>query len=287
MIADVPLTMNTEAGKALKALLSDLEGQLTADLVTIVGEIRVGLEVGLRSALEPLKDRRSKLAVILHTGGGIVEVTEQMVRVMRHFYQEVVFIVPSVAMSAGTVLVMSGDAIMMDFSSSLGPIDPQVEREGKLVPALSYLLQWDRLVQKSQNQTLTEAEFLIMQGMDLAELHKFEMARDLSISLLKQWLARYKFKDWQKTETRGLPVDRAMREHRAQEIASRLMKHDEWGSHSRGIAMHILQNELNLKIDDFGSNQMLSSSIHSYFDLLVDYILRNKLTSFIHSREFF
>jgi len=125
---------------------------------------------------------------------------------------------------------------MMDFFSTLGPIDPQVEREGKLVPALSYLIQWDRFVQKSQSQTLTDAEFLIMQSMDLAELHKFEMARDLSISLLKQWLATYKFKDWQRTETRGLPVDRAMRERRAEEIASRLMKHDEWGSHGRGIA---------------------------------------------------
>lgn len=279
--------MNTEAGKALKALLSDLEGQLTADLVSIVGEIRVGLDDVLRSALEPLKARRSKLAVILHTAGGIVEVAERMVHVMRYFYQEVVFIVPNVAMSAGTVLVMSGDAIMMDFFSTLGPIDPQVEREGKLVPALSYLIQWDRFVQKSQNQTLTDAEFLIMQSMDLAELHKFEMARDLSISLLKQWLATYKFKDWQRTETRGLPVDRAMRERRAEEIASRLMKHDEWGSHGRGIAMHLLQNELNLKIDDFGANQMLSSTIHRYFELLVDYIVRNKLGNFVHSREFF
>lgn len=65
------------------------------------------------------------------------------------------------------------------------------------------------------------------------------------------------------------------------------MKHDEWGSHGRGIAMHVLQNELNLKIDDFGANQVLSSSIRSYYDLLVDYIVRNKLGNFVHSREFF
>lgn len=223
---------------------------------------------------------------MLHTNGGIVEITERIVNVIRHFYREVVFIVPNVAMSAGTVLAMSGDAIMMDYFSCLGPIDPQVERDGKLVPALSYLLQWERLVEKSQNQTLTNAEFLIMRGMDLAELHKFEMARDLSISLLKQWLATYKFKDWHTTETRKLVVDKQMREDRAEEIAQQLMKHDRWNSHGRGIPMQILQKELNLKIDDFGADAVLSSNIRSYFELLIDYIVSNKVPNLVHTREF-
>src|SRR5262249_4854337 len=152
-----------------------------------------------------------KLAVVLHTGGGIVEIAERMVGVMRNFYKEVVFIIPNVAMSAGTVLALSGDAIMVAYYSCLRPIDPSVERAGKLVPALSYLIQWERFVDKSKNQTLTNAEFLIMAGMDLAELHKFEMARDLSISLLQQWLATYKFKDWQKTATQGTAVTQQMR----------------------------------------------------------------------------
>jgi hypothetical protein len=279
-------SMNDEAGKVLKSLLVDLEALLDADTISIVGEIRPGLEGHTRAALEALTSRRSKLVVILNTGGGVVEIAERMVQVIRHFYQEVVFIVPNVAMSAGTVLAMSGDAIMMDYFSCLGPIDPQVERDGKLVPALSYLLQWQRFVDKSANQTLTNAEFLIMQGMDPAELHQFEMARDLSISLLKQWLATYKFKDWHTTATGGLPVTQAMRETRAEEIASKLMKHDLWGSHGRGISMQVLQRELNLKIDDFGANAVLSSSVRSYFELVVDYIVQNKLGLFVHSRDF-
>ena len=181
---------------------------------------------------------------------------------------------------------MSGDAIMMDYYSFLGPIDPQVEREGKLVPALSYLLQWERFVEKSKNQTLTNAEFLIMTNMDLAELHKFEMASDLSISLLKQWLTTYKFKDWQTTDTRGISVTQQMREDRATDIASKLMKHDLWGSHGRGIPMRVLQQELNLKIDDFGADPVLSSSIRDYYDLLLDYLVKNELAVHVHSREF-
>jgi hypothetical protein len=280
------LSLNTEAMKSLKNLLVQIETHLHADAISIVGEIRPGLEGLTRMALEALPAHTDKLAVILHTGGGIVEIAERMVGVMRNFYKEVVFIIPNVAMSAGTVLAMSGDAIMMDYYSCLGPIDPQVEREGKLVPALSYLLQWERFVDKSKHQTLTNAEFLMMSGMDLAELHKFEMARDLSISLLKQWLATYKFKDWQKTATQGAMVTQQMREQRAEDIASKLMKHDRWGSHGRGIPMRVLQQELNLKIDDFGADPVLSSNVRDYFDLLLDYVVKNKQPMHVHSREF-
>lgn len=279
-------SINSEALKSLKERLLKLEQHLNADGLAIVGPIRGGLEGLTRLALEPLASKRSKLFVVLHTGGGVVEVAERMVNVIRNFYQEVVFVVPNLAMSAGTILAMSGDAIMMDYSACLGPIDPQVEREGKLVPALSYLLQWDRFVEKSQNGTLTNAEFLIMRGMDLAELHQFEMARDLSISLLKQWLASYKFKDWTTTETTRTAVTTAMREDRAKEIAVRLMKHDEWGSHGRGISMRVLQQELKLRIDDFGADAVLASTLRQYFDLLTDYMIRNKLENYVHSREF-
>src|SRR5262245_61115327 len=104
------LSMNSEATKRLKELLVQLETRLQADTISIVGEIRPGLEGIVRLALQSLPTQTNKLAVVLHTGGGVVEIAERMVHVMRHFYEEVVFIIPNVAMSAGTVLAMSGDA---------------------------------------------------------------------------------------------------------------------------------------------------------------------------------
>jgi hypothetical protein len=84
-------------------------------------------------------------------------------------------------MSAGTILVMSGDEILMDYHSCLGPIDPQVERDGRLIPALSYLSQYEDLIEKSQSGGLSTAELVLLQKLDLAELHQFELARDLWI----------------------------------------------------------------------------------------------------------
>ena len=279
-------SLNDEAKRVLNSLLIEIEEELQADLLTLIGPIRDGAELKVRIAIEKLPTRRGRLAVMLHSGGGVVEVAERMVNIVRHLYKEVVFVVPDIAMSAGTVFAMSGDAIMMDYASCLGPIDPQVEREGKLVPALSYLAQYDRLIDKAQKGTLTEAEFLLLSKFDLAELHQYEMARDLSVSLLVRWLTTYKFKDWNLTETKRQQVTSEAKQARAKEIATLLMDNTRWGSHGRGIPMDVLRDELKLRIDDFGVNAKLSSLIHRYFSLVIDFVVQNQVGHLAHSREY-
>jgi len=276
-----------EAKTALNDQLAALEKEADADVLTIIGAIRGGLDNSVRIALESVADRRRRLAVVLHTVGGLVEVAERMVHTMRHFYpDEVMFIVPDVALSAGTVLAMSGDSIWMDYYGCLGPIDPQLEREGKFVPALSYLVQWDRLVKKGEDGTLTNAEFLIMKGFDLAELHQFELARDLSISLLKEWLTKYKLKDWKVTKGRGVEVTPEMRVTRARQIAATLMQHDLWGSHGRGIPAETLRDVVNVHIDDLASRPELHAAIRSYFELATDAVVQFKFPGFVHTRGY-
>jgi hypothetical protein len=52
---------------------------------------------------------------------------------------------------------------------------------------------------------------------------RHEQARDLTIALLKEWLVKYKFKNWKKHRTNpskiGQPVTAAEKEQRATEIA--------------------------------------------------------------------
>ena len=122
------------------------------------------------------------------------------------------FLIPSHAMSAGTILAMSGDAIHMDYYSVLGPIDPQVEnQEGRLIPALGYLIRYEDLLEKANSGNITAAELNILLNFDQGDLYRFTQARDLSISLLEEWLVKYKFKDWTTTETHGDPVSLEMK----------------------------------------------------------------------------
>ncbi|NMO15246.1 serine dehydrogenasease [Pyxidicoccus fallax] len=281
-----PMTIDAQARKTLRELHASLETALERDVVAITGPILPGLEHRVRDAIEATDDRRERLAVVLQTPGGVVEVAERMVNVFRHYYSDVAFIIPDVAMSAGTVLAMSGDEIMMDFFSCLGPIDPQIPREGKLVPALSYLVQFKRLMDKAAAGTATTADFALLGKFDLAELHQYEMARELSTTLLVKWLAKYKFKDWTVTEGQKRAVTQEMREARAEEIARRLSDHEYWRSHGRRIPMQVLQDELKLRIQDFGSVPEHNRAIRDYFHLMSDFIAANSWGNFVHAKNY-
>jgi len=55
-----------------------------------------------------------------------------------------------------------------------------------MIPALGYLLQYERLIEKDRQGTLTTAEVqILLSSFDQAELHSFEQARELTITLLK------------------------------------------------------------------------------------------------------
>jgi ClpP class serine protease len=287
MVEPQPTQVGVFVERQLDQLAGAIEKDLSADVMAIYGPIYSGAENRVREVIEARRGKRKpKLAVVLDTTGGIIEVVERMVQVIRHHYKEVVMIVPNRAMSAGTVLALSGDAIMMDYFSCLGPIDPQIEIErGNLVPARSYLIQYEKLKAKEGSpEGLAAAEIVLLQKLDLAELHSFEEAIKLSDSLLREWLAKYKFKEWKVTETRKLPVDDKKREERAHEIAEQLADCEEWHSHGRPISKDVLEKKLNLRIDDFGAKPALSRAIGRYHDFLVDYMGKISAFHFVHTK---
>jgi hypothetical protein len=213
-----------------------------------------------------------------------------MVEIIRHHYAEVYFIVPDYAMSAGTIFCMSGDKIYMDYSSSLGPIDPQVFNGKEYVPALGYLDQVNKLIEKSRNNTITDAEFAILQNLDLATLSSYEQAAELSKSLSKLWLVEYKFKSWDHhrsdPQKRDRPVTQEEKEARAEEIAEKLSNNKVWHSHGRNIGVKALQ-KLGIEIDDYSKEITLRALIRQYNDLMIEYIRRGKYKVFLHSKYHF
>lgn len=270
-----------------KSLL-DLEQQIDCDVLCYFGDIADGLERIFVEIIENLKKDNNKdtLAVVLTTGGGSATAVERFVNIIRHNYSKVIFIVPDYAYSAGTIFCMSGDEIWMDYSSVLGPIDPQVlNKEGKFVPALGYLDKINNLIAKAQKGQLTDAEFIILKEFDLAELRAYEQAKDLTISLLQKWLVKYKFKNWN-THKNGTPVTQKEKEDRAKDIAATLGDNKKWNSHGRPIDINELEY-LRLKIKDYSDEENTKMAIRNYYNLMRDYVEKNKQISiFIHTRNF-
>jgi hypothetical protein len=274
--------------------LEALEKHFDADVVFYYGEIHPSVEKLFRDFIETLKaenSNRDRLTIILNTSGGSVETVEKLVGIVRHHYSEVYFVVPDYAMSAGTVFCMSGNKIFMDYSSSLGPIDPQVYNGKEYVPALGYLDQVEKMIAKAQANALTHAEFLILQNLDLAMLSRYEQARNLTVTLLKKWLVEHKFTDWEthrsNSDKIGQPVTLQEKEERAEEIARLLGDNKIWHSHGRNIGIYTLQNILKLQIEDYSADIKLRGMIRSYNDLMIEYINRAGFKLFMHSRNFF
>ena len=257
------------------------------DVMSIVSPIVPGIDEKVRGAIESKKEKKPQIAIILETPGGVVEVVERAVEVIRHFYQEVAVIVPNQAMSAGTVFALSADRILMDYFSRLGPIDPQIVKDDRLIPALAYLKKFEELNEKAAAGNLTTAEYVLLQQLNVAELYQFEQARELSVELLIKWLSKYKFKDWKFTETTNTSVTVKMKKKRAKEIATLLNDPNRWHSHGRGIDISTLRRELKLRIEDYSENKELSMPVREYFSLLQDYLNREKLVSFVHTEEYF
>ena len=214
-----------------------------------------------------------------------------MVEIIRHHYGEVFFVVPDAAFSAGTILCMAGDRIYMDYSSSLGPIDPQVWNGKEWVPALGYLDKVEALLAKATAGNLTNAEFLILQNQDLALLARYEQARDLTVTLLKKWLVEFKFRNWAVHRTDATKIGQAVtaeeKRERAEQIARRLGDNRLWHSHGRMIGPGTLTKLLRLEINDYSSDEILRPLIRSYNDLLTDYVARGGFNRFLHNRDFF
>lgn len=283
----VPKSANDFIERQLDERLEMVGKAFRSHVLSFWGPLLYGVDDLIRPAVEDLRrDSRSRsLTVIVTTGGGYIEVVQRIVDTIRAHYRHVNFVVPNSAFSAGTVLVMSGDRIYMNYYSRLGPIDPQVQTtRGNMVPALGYLIQWERLLKKASGGTLTMPEIqLMVDGFDQAELYKYEQARNLSITLLKRWLVSHKFKNWKRTETRKMPVTRKMRTDRAEAIAKQLNDTDKWHTHGHGISMEVLRKDLKLTIDDFGTDATLSEPIEQYHALLGDYMIKRATGGVIHA----
>ena len=262
---------------------ASLEEYLNADVLAYYGNILDNIESNFLRIVEDIAGKNNTIYIVLNTTGGSATAVERFVKILRFHYEKVNFIVPNYAYSAGTIFCMSGDKIFMDYSSVLGPIDPQVRnKDGNWVAALGYLDKVNEFIEKSRKGTLTQAEFLMLKDLDLAELRGYEQAKNLTIDLLKKWLVRYKFKDWTHHKNTQ-PVSIEEKIERATVIADKLSDSNMWKSHGRPIDIGTLTNELRLKIDDYSKDKELRPLIREYDELISNYA---NSPIFIHTRNF-
>lgn len=206
--------------------------------------------------------------IVLETPGGLGEVVEDIVKLIHAKYQSVGMIVPGYAKSAGTIFAMAGDEILMGRSSSLGPIDGQLQlASGKGSSADAFLEGFAKIKEEAENRKhLTPAYIPILQNISPGEIQKCENVRAFSRHLVTGWLADYKFKFWDR-HSDGRPVTCEDRRNRAAEVAASLCSQSKWLTHDRSIKIDDLE-KLRVKITNYDRDAELCDAITRYHALL-------------------
>ena len=203
-----------------------------------------------------LKDKKNiqNVDMYLETPGGSGETAEEIVRFLHDNFQVVSFVVSGEAKSAGTIMVMSGDEILITETGSLGPIDAQMKIGRSIISAYDYM-EWvnEKRDEADKQGKLNPFDATMVAQITPGELgsvfHSLKYAEDLVV----EWLTKYKFKNWTVTETQQKPVTEEMKRKRAEEIAGELTKHSKWRSHGRSIKIRDLE-DIGIKItkvDDY------------------------------------
>ncbi len=93
-------------------------------------------------------DKSKGLDLILHTPGGDIAATEQIIYYLHSIFDgNIRAIIPQMAMSAGSIIAVSCKSIMMGRQSCLGPFDPQINN----MPSQSVVSEFYKAVDDVKN----------------------------------------------------------------------------------------------------------------------------------------
>lgn len=203
---------------------------------------------------------QSELDFYIETPGGSGTAAEEIARFLHKKFSKVTFVIAGEAKSAGTILVMSGDDIMMTDTGSLGPIDAQV-RIGRYMSSAHDYKAW---VEQKRYEAMTAGRLNPFDAMMVAQISPGELygvinSLEFAKDLVKKWLVDYKFKNWTVSSS-GEHIDLKRKQDRAAEIAEFLSDHMSWRSHGRSLKIEDLSEYL--KIDRIDDNKDLADVVY-------------------------
>ncbi len=185
--------------------------------------------------------RNEPMDVLLHTGGGDMDAAEKLISMIRNFVgtAELRVVIPDFAKSAGTLIALGADYIVMSESSELGPIDPQIvlnDGNGNHMstPIQSYLdayQQHSEALAKNPNDVAAQ---IMLQKLDPARLKVFQAARNRARVFAEGQLK--------------LGMFRAPKVGNFTKIAADLLDTTKWLSHGQMIGHHEA-NDIGLAVE--------------------------------------
>jgi hypothetical protein len=215
-------------------------------------QVMISLE-DIQALMEVCKDLSGPgLDLILHTPGGSPEACASLVNYLRQKFTDIRVIVPIAAMSAGTMLALACDAVVMGKHSQLGPIDPQMWTGQRYAPSRAIIDQFDRAKSEiAEDPAALQAWFPILQQYGVSLLEECEAAERLGKGLVAEWLKKGMFAH--------LGADA---EAKAEQVAAFFADFPSHQSHSLGITRDAVEAQ-GLNVVHLEQDQVLQDAVLS------------------------
>ncbi len=135
---------------------------------------------------------KQPLTLLLHTPGGLTNAAETLVEYLRAKFPALEVVVPTYAMSAGTMIALASDRIVLGRQSQLGPIDPQLGLHGGMVSARAIVDQFEKAkAEITADVKVAHAWAPVLQSLGPALLVQAQYALQYGEEMVGKWLARY------------------------------------------------------------------------------------------------
>ena len=211
------------------------------------------------------------LTLVLHTPGGSGNAAETIVSYLREKFDDIEVIVPTFAMSAGTMISLAANQIVMGRQSQLGPIDPQFSTGQSIQSARAVVDQFET----AKAEILADAEvarvwYPILQTIGPALLQDSRNALAYGERMVAGWLEEYMFA--------GQPNA----QEAARSAAAYFNAADMHKSHGRRIAREEARNQ-GLKVEDLEADQRLQDAVLSLYHLDTITVDKSAITKIIRS----
>ena len=194
------------------------------------------------------------LLLILHTPGGMAEAAQTIVDYLRSKFEAIDVLVPTYAMSAGTMIALGCDRIIMGRQSQLGPTDPQINVGNRSFSAHSIVDQFEEAKQNiAGDPVLAHAWAPVLRSFGPALLQEARKSISYGQSLVIDWLQKYMF------SARSNPAG----------LASQVAEYfggDKHGSHGRRIDRQEARHQ-QLEVIDLEDDQGLQESVLTLYHL--------------------
>lgn len=245
-----------DSNKRRQELIKEIEELTKRRLLVYVADfnkpnnnINLQDKTGFSDLVEDIQEK--EVDIVVNSPGGSAEVTESLVGILRSKFENIRFAIPNSAKSAATLLCLSGDKLLMDHRSELGPIDPQISyltSDGRKQEAAEDILGGFEEIKKilsKEGPSAIPAYIPLLSKYTIGLLTSCENARELSATLAQEWLGRYMFKDTPQTK-------------KPEEIKKYFASRRKTRSHSRPI---LIDKCLNLGMDIIDLREQKNSNL--------------------------